>query len=98
MQKLKEQIKKELTEIEEKGVNASNLELISKLADIYKDLGEIEKWNKEVKKCRNMADIVKVAVDTAPIAKEVIMLVVAVAEEVTVKVVITKVMAVAIAA
>ncbi|MBO5871461.1 MAG: hypothetical protein J6Q75_02305 [Bacteroidaceae bacterium] len=45
-----------------------------------------------------MADIVKVAVDTAPIAKEVIMLVVAVAEEVTVKVVITKVMAVAIAA
>ncbi|MBO5871462.1 MAG: hypothetical protein J6Q75_02310 [Bacteroidaceae bacterium] len=43
MQKLKEQIKKELTEIEEKGVNASNLELIGKLADIYKDLGEIEK-------------------------------------------------------
>ena len=43
MDKLKEQIKKELTEIENKGINASNLELISKLADIYKDLGEIEK-------------------------------------------------------
>ena len=43
MHKLKEQIKKELTEIENKGINASNLELVSKLADIYKDLGEIEK-------------------------------------------------------
>ena len=46
MHKLKEQIKKELVEIEEKGVNASNLELIGKLADIYKDLGEIEKMDK----------------------------------------------------
>ena len=45
MDKLKEQIKKELTEIEQKGINASNLELISKLADIYKDLGEIEKMD-----------------------------------------------------
>ena len=45
MEKLKEQIKKELKEIEEKGVNASNLELISKLADIYKDLGEIEQMD-----------------------------------------------------
>lgn len=43
MEKLMEQIKKELTEIEGKGINASNLELISKLADIYKDLGEIKK-------------------------------------------------------
>lgn len=43
MHKLKEQIKKELVDIEEKGINASNLELIGKLADIYKDLGEIEK-------------------------------------------------------
>lgn len=42
MHKLKEQIKKELTEIEAKGINASNLELISKLTDIYKDIGEIE--------------------------------------------------------
>ena len=46
MHKLMEQIKKELKEIEEKGVNASNLELIGKLADIYKDLGEIEKMDK----------------------------------------------------
>ena len=46
MNKLKEQIKKELTEIEEKGINASNLELIEKLVDIYKDLGEIEKTDK----------------------------------------------------
>ena len=46
MHKLKEQIKKELVEIEEKGVNASNLELIGKLADIYKDLAEIEKMDK----------------------------------------------------
>ena len=45
MHKLRAQIKKELTEIEEKGVNASNLELISKLAGIYKDLGEIEKMD-----------------------------------------------------
>lgn len=43
MHKLMEQIKKELKDIEEKGINASNLELIGKLADIYKDLGEIEK-------------------------------------------------------
>ena len=46
MHKLMEQIKKELTEIEEKGINASNLELIGKLANIYKDLGEIENMNK----------------------------------------------------
>lgn len=46
MHKLMEQIKKELVGIEEKGVNASNLELIGKLADIYKDLGEIEKMDK----------------------------------------------------
>jgi hypothetical protein len=46
MQKLKEQIKKELTEIEEKGINAGNLELVSKLTEIYKELGEIEKMDK----------------------------------------------------
>ena len=46
MEKLKEQVKKELKEIEGKGINASNLELISKLAEIYKDLGEIEKMEK----------------------------------------------------
>jgi hypothetical protein len=43
MEKLLEQIKKELTEIETKGINASNIELIDKLVDIYKDLGEIKK-------------------------------------------------------
>lgn len=46
MHKLMEQIKKELVEIEQKGVNASNLELIGKLADIYKDLSEIENMDK----------------------------------------------------
>lgn len=43
MEKLLEQVKKELTEIEAKGINASNIELIDKLVDIYKDLGEIKK-------------------------------------------------------
>lgn len=43
MDKLREQIKKELTEIENKGISASNLELVDKLVDIYKDLGEITK-------------------------------------------------------
>ena len=46
MHKLMEQIKKELKGIEEKGINASNLELIEKLAGIYKDLGEVEKMEK----------------------------------------------------
>lgn len=45
MEKLKQQIKKELKEIEEKGINASNLELVSKLTEIYKELGEIEKMD-----------------------------------------------------
>ena len=43
MEKLQEMIKKELTEIESKGITASDQELIGKLADIYKDLGEIKK-------------------------------------------------------
>ena len=43
MEKIKEQIKKELAEIENKGINASNLELISKLTEIYKDIAKIEK-------------------------------------------------------
>lgn len=42
MEKLQEMIKKELTEIENKGINANNLEVINKLASIYKDLGEIK--------------------------------------------------------
>lgn len=41
MRKLQEMVKKELTEIENKGINASNLELIDKLAGIYKDLATI---------------------------------------------------------
>lgn len=44
MDKLKELIKKELIEIETKGINASNLELVDKLVDIYKDLNEIESF------------------------------------------------------
>lgn len=42
MDKLQEMIKKELTEIESKGINASNLELVDKLAGIYKDLTTIK--------------------------------------------------------
>ena len=40
MDKLIEQVKKELAEIGEKGMNASNLELISNLTKIYKNLTE----------------------------------------------------------
>ena len=40
MQKLIGMVKKELGEIQEKGLNSSNLELASKLADIYKDLAK----------------------------------------------------------
>ena len=47
MQKLQEMIKKELTEIESKGVNAGNLELVDKLVGIYKDLGKIKKLEEE---------------------------------------------------
>lgn len=42
MEKLQQIIKKELTEIESKGINASNLELVNKLAGIYKDLATIK--------------------------------------------------------
>lgn len=47
MDKLMEQVKKELTEIEGKGINASNLELIGKLTNIYKDLSKIKNMEKE---------------------------------------------------
>ena len=40
MEKLMGMIKKELTEIENKGINASNLEMVSKLTNIYKDLAK----------------------------------------------------------
>lgn len=43
MEKLKELVKKELTEIGNKGINANNLEVLDKLVDIYKDIGEIDK-------------------------------------------------------
>lgn len=43
MEKLQEMVKKELTEIESKGINASNLEIVDKLVDIYKDLEEVKK-------------------------------------------------------
>lgn len=42
MEKLQEMIKKELTEIQNKGLNANNLDVINKLSDIYKNLGEIK--------------------------------------------------------
>lgn len=42
MDKLIQMVKRELVEIENKGVNASNLELIDKLAGIYKDLTTIK--------------------------------------------------------
>lgn len=41
MEKLKELIKKELTEVENKGLTASNLESTSKLIDMLKDLEEV---------------------------------------------------------
>lgn len=47
MEKLMGMIKKELTEIEGKGINASNLELVSKLADIYKDLAKGKYYENE---------------------------------------------------
>lgn len=46
MDKLKELVKKELTEIQDTGINTSNIELIDKLVDIYKDLGEIKQMEK----------------------------------------------------
>lgn len=42
MDKLLGMVKKELTEIENKGINASNLELIGKLSKIYKDLTTVK--------------------------------------------------------
>ena len=43
MEKLKELIKKELKEVEAKGLTSSNLESTSKLVDILKDIEEVEK-------------------------------------------------------
>lgn len=47
MEKIIEQAKKELKEIEEKGLNAGNLELVSKLAEVTKNLYKIQKLEKE---------------------------------------------------
>ena len=41
-EKLLENVKKELKEIGEQGLTANNLDMVSKLADIYKDLKEAE--------------------------------------------------------
>lgn len=49
MDKLRELVKKELKEIEEKGLSASNLETTYKLVDILKDIGEIESEEREEK-------------------------------------------------
>lgn len=38
LEKLLQEVKQELKEIGEQGLNASNLETLGKLADIYKDL------------------------------------------------------------
>lgn len=56
MDKLQEMIKKELTEIENKGINAGNLEVVGKLADIYKDLAKIKVLEKENKGGEEMYD------------------------------------------
>lgn len=42
MNKLQEMLKKELTEIENKGINSTNLELLGKLTNIYEKLGIIK--------------------------------------------------------
>ena len=42
MDKLKKSVEKELEQIGEQGLNASNLEMTDKLVDIYKDLQEVE--------------------------------------------------------
>lgn len=42
LDKLVDSVKKELKEISEQGLNASNLEMAKKLVDMYKDLQEVE--------------------------------------------------------
>lgn len=46
MKELKERVKKELTQIGEKGLTSSNLDTTYKLIDIYKDITEIDKNEK----------------------------------------------------
>lgn len=54
MHKIIEQAKKELKEIEEKGLSASNLELASKLAEITKNLYKIEKLESDKEEGKEM--------------------------------------------
>ncbi len=49
MDKLMEKVKKELENIAEKGLSASNLETTYKLIDIYKDIKEAEYYESEIK-------------------------------------------------
>lgn len=47
MHKLSEDIKKELTRIEESGINISNIDIVGKLVDILKDIHEINEKEEE---------------------------------------------------
>lgn len=49
MEKLMEMVKKELGEIENKGITANNLELVGKLSNIYKDLAKGKHYEEESK-------------------------------------------------
>lgn len=49
MEKLWEIIKKELKEIEEQGINASNLDMVGKMVDIIKDIDTIDAMEKHRK-------------------------------------------------
>lgn len=47
MHKLKQDIKTELKQIEQVGINGSNIEVVGKMVDILKDIGKIEKMEEE---------------------------------------------------
>ena len=49
MEKLIGMVKKELGEIEDKGINTNNLEMVSKLANIYKDLAKGKHYEEKEK-------------------------------------------------
>ena len=54
MDKLMEKVKKELENIAEKGLSASNLETTYKLIDIYKDIKEAEYYESEIKEAKQV--------------------------------------------
>lgn len=56
MEKLMGMVKKELGEIENKGLNSSNLELLGKLADIYKDLAKGKHYEEKGEGGQEMTD------------------------------------------